>query len=69
MNENILEGKWKEFQGIVQKTWGKLTNDDLTRIKGSIKELNGKLQEHYGYDEETAGKEIEKLIKENNLKD
>lgn len=69
MNENIFKGKWKELQGQAQKTWGKLTNDDLTQIEGSMKELNGRLQKHYGYNEETANKEIEKFINENNLKD
>jgi len=67
MNENIFKGKWKEIQGQVKKTWGKLTNDDLTQIEGSVKELNGRLQKYYGYNEERSNKEIEKFIKENKL--
>lgn len=67
MNGNILKGKWKEIQGQVKKTWGKLTDDDLTKIEGSVEELSGRLQKHYGYNKDIANKEIEKFIKENNL--
>jgi uncharacterized protein YjbJ (UPF0337 family) len=27
-------GNWKQLTGRVQQKWGKLTNDDLERIKG-----------------------------------
>jgi len=29
MNKGIVEDKWKQFKGSVQKNWGKLANDDL----------------------------------------
>ncbi|HCU08430.1 MAG TPA: general stress protein CsbD [Clostridiales bacterium] len=59
MNTDILEGKWEQVKGEMQKKWGKLTNDDLDVIKGNSKILAGKLQEHYGLTKEDAEKEIE----------
>lgn len=59
MNMEILEGKWEQLKGEVQKKWGKLTNDDIDVIKGDTKKLAGKLQERYGWSKEEAEKEIE----------
>ena len=57
-NEDILQGKWKQLKGNVQKQWGKLTNDDIDRIQGTHDELVGLLQERYGYEREYAKKEL-----------
>lgn len=59
MNKDILEGKWEQVKGKVQKNWGKLTNDDLDVIKGDAKILAGKLQEKYGITKEEAEKQID----------
>jgi uncharacterized protein YjbJ (UPF0337 family) len=32
-----VSGDWKQFEGRVQKQWGKLTNDDLQQAKGDQK--------------------------------
>jgi uncharacterized protein YjbJ (UPF0337 family) len=63
MNRDIMEGKWTEFKGKVQKQWGKLTDDDLDMIKGSTKELTGKIQARYGYEMEKAQKEVDDFLK------
>ncbi|MFT4058081.1 MAG: CsbD family protein [Legionella sp.] len=60
MNENIFEGKWEEMKGKIKQFWGKLTDDDLKKIKGNQQELYGVLQKHYGYTEE----QIKKAIKD-----
>lgn len=60
MNKDIIEGKWEQVKGGVQKQWGKLTDDDLDVIKGDAKILSGKLQERYGWSKEEAEKELEK---------
>ena len=59
MNKDIIEGKWEQIKGGVQKQWGKLTDDDLDVIQGSRKELAGKLQERYGWSKEEAEKELD----------
>lgn len=58
MNEDIVKGKWKELKGNVRQQWGKLTNDDVDRLKGTQEELIGLLQQRYGYEQEQAKKEI-----------
>ncbi len=63
MNRDIMEGKWTELKGKVQKQWGKLTDDDLDVIKGSSKELAGKIQARYGYATEKAQKEVDDFLK------
>ena len=49
MNQVILQGKWKQIRGEIKSWWGRLTNDDLDRIEGSMDKLAGILQERYGY--------------------
>lgn len=63
MDKDIFKGKWEQLKGNVQKEWGKLTDDDLDKIKGDSKVLVGKLQEKYGMTKEQAKKEVEKLKK------
>ncbi len=46
---DILYDKWPELKGQVRQQWGKLTDDDLTRLSGKTEELTGVLQQRYGY--------------------
>jgi uncharacterized protein YjbJ (UPF0337 family) len=59
MDWNRLEGDWKQLRGRVKQRWGKLTDDDLTAISGRRDQLEGKIQERYGYARSQARKEIE----------
>jgi uncharacterized protein YjbJ (UPF0337 family) len=59
MDWNRLEGDWKQLRGKVKQRWGKLTDDDLTVISGRRDQLEGKIQERYGYAKSQARKEIE----------
>jgi uncharacterized protein YjbJ (UPF0337 family) len=47
------------MKGNVKERWGKLTDDDLTAIRGRRDRLEGKLQERYGYAKDQARREIE----------
>jgi uncharacterized protein YjbJ (UPF0337 family) len=58
MNEDILEGKWKQVKGNVKNWWGKLTDDDVDRIEGKSEKLVGLLQERYGWTKERANEEF-----------
>lgn len=62
MNSDILEGKWKQLKGEVQKRWGELTDDELDQVEGHREKLIGKLQEKYGYTRERAENEINDLV-------
>ncbi len=65
MNNDIIEGKWTEVKGKLKQQWGKLTDDDITQMKGSYQELEGHLQKAYGYEKDAAKKEIDKFIQDN----
>ena len=54
MNQDILQGKWKQIRGEIQSWWGRLTNGDLDRIEGKVDQLEGILQERYGYSKDEA---------------
>jgi uncharacterized protein YjbJ (UPF0337 family) len=56
--QDILFGKWHELKGQVRQQWGKLTDDDLTRLSGKTEELAGVLQQRYGYAKAQAEIEI-----------
>lgn len=58
MNRDQVEGNWEQFKGAVQKSWGKLTNDDMDVIEGDRKQLAGKIQERYGIAKEEAEKQV-----------
>jgi uncharacterized protein YjbJ (UPF0337 family) len=59
MDWNRVEGNWKEVKGKVKEQWGKLTDDDLTAINGQREQLEGRLQERYGYAKDQTRKEVD----------
>lgn len=63
MNEDIMKGKWNEVKGKARQQWGKLTNDDVDRLKGTQEELVGLIQQRYGYERKEAEKEVKSWIK------
>ncbi len=59
MNNDTLQGQWKQFRGKAQEQWGKLTDDDLDRVEGNRDQLVGKVQERYGKDRQEAEREVD----------
>jgi uncharacterized protein YjbJ (UPF0337 family) len=59
MDWNQVEGNWKEVKGKVKEKWGKLTDDDLTAINGQRDQLEGRLQQRYGFAKDQARKDVE----------
>lgn len=58
MNNDTIEGNWKQLMGDVQKQWAKLTDDHLTQVEGSRKKLAGTIQKNYGIAIEAAEKQV-----------
>jgi uncharacterized protein YjbJ (UPF0337 family) len=54
MNQDTLEGQWKQLKGKLREQWGKLTDDDWDAVAGKKDQLVGKIQERYGYSREEA---------------
>lgn len=61
MNQDTLQGQWKQIKGKVQENWGKLTDGEVEEINGKREQLIGKLQEKYGYARERAEEEVEEF--------
>jgi uncharacterized protein YjbJ (UPF0337 family) len=59
MNEERLKGKWNQIKGELKKKWGKLTDDDLTVINGKREQLEGRIQQRYGYAKDQAKKDVD----------
>lgn len=68
MNEDMIKGHWHEIKGRLKQQWGKLTDDEITKIEGSYETLAGILQQKYGYQREQAQKEIQAFLDKNNWK-
>ena len=62
MNHDQFSGQWKQLQGKVKQQWGKLTDDDLTRIEGKQDELIGRVQERYGIERAEAEKQVREFV-------
>jgi uncharacterized protein YjbJ (UPF0337 family) len=62
--KDSLLGKWHEIKGQVRQRWGKLTEDDLTRLSGKTEELAGVLQQRYGYGKAQAEIEINDWLRD-----
>jgi uncharacterized protein YjbJ (UPF0337 family) len=62
MNWDRIEGNWKNFTGKVKEQWGNLTDDDLQAVQGRRDQLEGKLQERYGYAKDQAKTEVESWL-------
>ena len=62
MNPDILKRRWTQLKGDIRTQWGKLTDDDITRIQGETEKMIGKLQERYGYKREQAERELNDFL-------
>jgi uncharacterized protein YjbJ (UPF0337 family) len=64
MDWNRIEGDWKRLKGNAKEQWGRLTDDDLAAIDGRREQLEGKLQERYGYAKDRIKREIDEWASE-----
>jgi uncharacterized protein YjbJ (UPF0337 family) len=59
MDWDRIEGNWKQFTGKVKEKWGDLTDDDIAKINGKREQLEGVLQNRYGYAKDKAREEVD----------
>lgn len=58
MNQDRVEGRWKQLKGKVKEQWGKLTDDDLDVIAGRRDQLLGRIQQRHGLARDDADREV-----------
>lgn len=63
MDWDRIEGSWKQLSGKAKEQWGKLTDDDLASVNGKREQLEGVLQQRYGYAKDKAREEIDRWSK------
>jgi uncharacterized protein YjbJ (UPF0337 family) len=68
MNQDQMEGKWKQLKSSFKEKWGKFTDDDITRLNGNREKIVGALQEKYGQTKEQAQRESTLGIRARNTK-
>ncbi|HZJ35920.1 MAG TPA: CsbD family protein [Gillisia sp.] len=59
MNNDQLEGKWKQIKGDFKQKYGKLVDNDSLFTEGKLDEVLGKLQEKTGKTKKELQEEIE----------
>ena len=62
-NESTIKGKWNDFKGEVQKTWNKITGDELDRAKGDTTAIRNLIQERYGSSQPNYGDQFDTIVK------
>ena len=62
MNREMLAGTWNQIKGGVKEAFGKLTDDDMLQLEGSLDRATGVLQERYGYSKERAQQEWDTFV-------
>jgi uncharacterized protein YjbJ (UPF0337 family) len=48
MNQDRIQGRWRQIIGKVKEQWGRLTDDDLDVIAGRREQLLGRIQRRHG---------------------
>lgn len=64
MNEDRIQGQWKQIAGKLKARWGKLTDDDLKISEGNAEYISGKIQHYYGVTKDEAKKQIDEFKKD-----
>jgi uncharacterized protein YjbJ (UPF0337 family) len=63
MDWNRVAGNWKQTQGTIRQKWGKLTDNDLALIDGKREQLEGLIQERYGFAKDQVRKDVDAWLK------
>lgn len=61
VDNDRIEGNWKQFKGRVKEKWGALTDDDFKEQEGHEEYLIGKIQEKYGSSKDTIRSKLREI--------
>ena len=65
MNQDRIQGRWKQLKGKVKEQWGRLTDDDLDVIAGRRDQLLGRIQQRHGVAKDEADRQVRTWEKSN----
>jgi uncharacterized protein YjbJ (UPF0337 family) len=63
MNWDQIRAEWKTLKGRARVQWGKLTDDELTRMRGNREQLEAAVQNRYGILKEEAQNQLDTWAK------
>jgi uncharacterized protein YjbJ (UPF0337 family) len=63
MNQDQMQGKFKQLRGKIKETWGRLSDDDVALANGKMDQFLGKVQQTYGLTKEAAQKRYDEIAK------
>lgn len=69
MNETKMSANWLQISGKIKQRWGKLTDDELTQIKGNVDNLVGIVKERYSNTKEAALHQVNEFLGSLDLKE
>lgn len=58
MNGKRLAGVWLQLAGAIKQAWGDLTADPLRANAGRRQQINGKLQQVRGFEQEESARQL-----------
>lgn len=62
MNNEMIQGKWKEIKGEIITQWGKMTDDEVEQTTGNIISITGLIQQKYGEKKEEIELKLSSII-------
>lgn len=62
VNQDMMQGKWKEIKGEIKTLWGKLTDDELDKTSGNLESIAGIIQQRYGNKKEEIQDKLHSVI-------
>lgn len=65
MNQDRIQGRWKQLKGKVKEQWGRLTDDDLDVIAGRRDQLLGRIQQRHGLARDEADRQLRTWERDN----
>lgn len=58
VNENMFKENWREIKGDIRKAWGKLSEDELEKTNGDMKQVSSLINQRYGDSQESYNKRL-----------
>lgn len=62
MNQDVMQGKWKEIKGEIRKMWGNITGDELEQTKGDMTSISGLIQQRYGHKKDEVSEKLNGIV-------
>ena len=69
MNQQTLNGQWKEIKGKISEKWGELTDDDLQQARGNTAQLVGMIEQKTGETRDAINSYLDSLVTEGGAMD